>query len=112
MAGLLEDPYRQHMATLHIEHPITDFETWAAAFDQFAGARHAAGVRAERVQRPVEDPHYVVVDLDFDTVDAADAFRHFLRTVIWAVPENAPALAGTPNATILEPARPYPPCRA
>jgi hypothetical protein len=27
------------MATLRIEHPITDFETWKAAFDRFAEAR-------------------------------------------------------------------------
>jgi len=103
---MVSRPYGQHMATLHIEHPITDFETWVTAFNQFASARAAAGVRAERVQRPVDDPRYVVVDLDFETVDDAEAFRHFLRTVIWAAPENAPALAGTPNAIILEPTSP------
>lgn len=90
------------MATLHIEHPITDFETWAHAFHQFTEARQAAGVRAHRVQRPVDDHQYVVIDLDFDNVVAAEAFRHFLRTMVWAVPENAPALAGTPKATVLE----------
>ena len=26
------------MATLHVEHPITDFESWAAAFARFADA--------------------------------------------------------------------------
>ena len=25
------------MATLHIEHPVTDFGTWKAAFDRFRG---------------------------------------------------------------------------
>ncbi len=30
------------MATLHIEHPITDFETWNEAFDRFAEARRQA----------------------------------------------------------------------
>lgn len=33
------------MATLHIEHPITDFESWTAAFARFADARRQAGVR-------------------------------------------------------------------
>ena len=92
------------MTTLHIEHPITDFEIWSTSFHQFADARQAAGVRAHRVQRPVDDPHYVVVDLEFDDVDAAVAFRHFLTTVVWAIPGNAPALVGTPKATVLEPA--------
>ena len=31
------------MATLHIEHPITDFETWTAAFERFADTRRRAG---------------------------------------------------------------------
>lgn len=44
------------MPTLHIEHPITDFDTWKSAFDRFAPARESAGVRHHRVQRPVDDP--------------------------------------------------------
>jgi hypothetical protein len=92
------------MPTLHIEHAITDFETWSFAFDRFADARRDAGVRAERVQRPVDDPRYVVIDLDFDTAGEAEAFLRLLQTQVWAVPENAPALAGTPRTTILEPA--------
>ena len=90
------------MVTLRIEHAITDFATWAAAFDRFGEARRDAGVRGHRVQRPIDDPLYVVVDLDFDTVDAAAAFHGFLTTVVWAVPENAPALAGAPKTVILD----------
>lgn len=93
------------MPTLHIEHAITDFDTWSSAFERFAGARRDAGVRAEQVQRPVDDPRYVVIDLDFDTTGAAEAFLRFLQTQIWAVAENAPALAGTPRTAILEPVR-------
>lgn len=91
------------MPLLHIEHPITDFETWSAAFDRFSDARLAAGVRAHRVLRPVDDPCYVIVDLEFDTEDAAVAFRTFLHTVVWANPENAPALAGEPKTVVLRP---------
>jgi hypothetical protein len=90
------------MATLHIEHPITDFATWAAAFDRFADARQNAGVRAQRVQRRVDDPLFLLIDLDFDTVESAAAFRDFLHSVIWATPENAPALVGQPTTTLLE----------
>ena len=96
------------MPTLHIEHPITDVGTWTAAFDRFADVRRAAGVRSERVQHPVGDPTYVVIDLDFDTADEAETFRDFLRTQIWAVPENAPALAGAPQTMVLEPVAPVP----
>lgn len=92
------------MATLHIEHPITDFDVWSSAFNRFADTRERAGVRGDRVQRPVDDPKYVVIDLDFETADQAAAFLVFLKTQVWATPENAPALAGTPSALILEPA--------
>jgi hypothetical protein len=91
------------MSILHIEHPITDFGTWSAAFDRFSDARRAAGVRSHRVLRPVDDSCYVIVDLEFDTEDAAVAFRTFLQTEVWAIPENAPALAGEPRTVILRP---------
>src|SRR6516165_6838749 len=92
------------MPTLHIEHPITDFGAWSSAFARFAEARRQAGVRAQRVQRPAGDPNYVVIDLDFGTHREAETFLRFLKTQIWGVPENAPALAGSPQTMILEPA--------
>jgi hypothetical protein len=90
------------MATLHIQHPITDFDTWTSAFNRFADARQHAGVRAERIQRPVDDPKFVVIDLDFDSAGEAQSFRGFLTTQVWANPENSPGLAGTPQTMILE----------
>lgn len=86
------------MPTLNIEHPITDFAMWRAAFDRFAEARRAAGVQGHRLQQPVDDPRYVVIDLDFDTVDQAASFLQFLQflqTTVWWVPVNSPALAGS-----------------
>lgn len=92
------------MATLHIEHPVTDLTVWRAAFDRFADRRREGGVRAERIQRPVDDDHYVVVDLDFPTRDQAQRFLTFLETTVWASRQSSPALAGTPRTRILEPA--------
>jgi hypothetical protein len=91
------------MPTLHIQHPITDFDTWASAFNRFADARRQAGVRSQRLRRPVDDPKYVVIDLDFDTTDEATTFRRFLETQVWGIQENAPALVGSPETMILEP---------
>jgi hypothetical protein len=90
------------MPTLHIQHPITDFGTWADAFDRFAEARVRAGVRSHRIRRPVDDPNYVVIELDFDSTGEAEAFRDFLQTRIWADAATAPALAGVPQTMILE----------
>ena len=91
------------MATLHIEHPVTDFGTWQTAFDRFAGVREESGVRGHRILRPVDDDHYVVVDLDFPTAAQAERFLGFLQAKVWTSADNAPALAGTPQAKILEP---------
>jgi hypothetical protein len=90
------------MATLHIEHPITSFTDWAAAFQRFAAMRAQAGVRRQQVQRPVDDAHYVVIDLDFDTVDAAEGFLHVLEERVWSSRESSPALVGDPRTRILE----------
>jgi hypothetical protein len=88
--------------TLNIRHPVTDFDLWTSAFDRFAAVRRQAGVVGEQVRRPVDDPRFVVIDLEFETVDRAEAFLRFLQTRVWAVEENAPALAGAPETAILE----------
>ena len=90
------------MATLHIEHAITDLATWRAAFDRFAERRHVAGVVTHRVSQPVGDDHYVVVQLDFPSVDRATAFLGFLETQVWSTPASSPGLAGSPRAVVLE----------
>ncbi len=90
------------MATLHIEHAISDFELWRGAFERFEQYRTQAGVRAQRIQRPLDDPNYVVIDLDFDTVGAAERFRDFLTTTVWSSRDKSPALAGAPQTRILE----------
>jgi hypothetical protein len=90
------------MNTLHIEHPISDYATWKAAFDRFAPAREAAGVRGFTVRRPIDDRDYISVDLDFDSAEAAADFEVFLRTRVWASPDSSPALVGTPTTRILD----------
>lgn len=89
------------MTTLHIEHPISDLAGWLAAFDRFAEARAAAGVRAQRVLHPIDDPNYIFVDLDFTTTEEAQRFLAFLEKMVWPSTESAPALAGTPQIKLL-----------
>ena len=89
------------MAILHIEHEISDLATWLEAFQRFAPAREQAGVRHTEVFQPPDDPHYIVVNLRFDSVDEASNFRTFLHNVIWKSPEASPALVGAPTARVL-----------
>lgn len=89
------------MPILHIEHEISDLGTWLETFRRFAPAREQAGVQQAEVFQPSDDPHYIVVNLRFESVDAASNFRTFLTDVVWASPETSPALVGAPTARVL-----------
>ncbi|WP_211879095.1 hypothetical protein [Pseudarthrobacter albicanus] len=90
------------MFTLQIEHGIKDFGTWKAAFDRDPVNRAASGVLAHRISRPVDDPNYVLVELDFDQRSQAEALLENLQSKVWNSPEAAPALQGSPKTRILE----------
>ena len=44
-------------ATLHIEHAISDYPTWKAAFDRFADARTRGGALAGTAPILLSDKH-------------------------------------------------------
>ena len=89
------------MPTLHLEHAIKDFELWKTAFDRDPIDRRGLGVRRYRIVRPLDDPHYVMVDLDFETAADAEACRAALQ-VLWGSGTAAPALVGDPQVRIVE----------
>ena len=89
------------MPVLQIEHPVRDFETWKAAFDRDPARREAGGVRRYQVYRPVDDPDYIAVDLEFDSRGQAEAFKQGLEE-LWRSPQAAFALGGTPRARIVD----------
>jgi len=87
--------------TVRIEHQIHDFDAWKAAFDRDPAGRERSGVRRYRISRPLDDPAYVMIDLDFDSLDAAEAFLVTMRGV-WQSPQAALALLGSPQTRIVE----------
>jgi hypothetical protein len=89
------------MFTLHIEHPIRNFDIWKAAFERDPIGRERSGVRHHRIMQPIDDPNYVMIDLDFATVQEAEAVLAALRQV-WQSPAAAPALGGSPQTRIVE----------
>ena len=90
------------MCTLLIEHSISDFDTWHGAFVRLAARRRDSGVLRERIMQPVDDPQYVLVELEFVTLEEASGFLRFLETQVWSTPANSPALVGSPRARIAE----------
>jgi quinol monooxygenase YgiN len=86
---------------VQLEHPVRDFETWKAAFDSDPIRREASGVRRYEIYRPIDDPNYIAVDLEFDDRAAAEAFKVALEN-LWRSPQAAPALGGTPRVRIVD----------
>jgi hypothetical protein len=89
------------MTILHVEHAISDFDVWKRAFDSDPVHREQSGVRRYRVFRPADDPNYILLDLEFDTVGEAQSFQVALEG-LWESGRAAPALAGKPQVRILE----------
>lgn len=69
------------MYILRIEHPVMDYDGWKRAFDSDPAGREKSGVRGYRILRPVDDPKYVMIDLDFDTKEQAEALLGAMRKV-------------------------------
>ncbi|GAC1375203.1 MAG: hypothetical protein NVS2B15_22880 [Pseudarthrobacter sp.] len=90
------------MYTLHIEHGIKDFGMWKQAFDRDPLNRAASGVVSHRISRPVNDSHYIVVELDFDNLNQAEQLLSNLQAKVWNSAAASPALQGAPQTRILE----------
>lgn len=87
------------MVTLRIEHTIQDFDSWKAAFDSDPVGRERSGVRRYRISQPIDDPKYVLIDLDFDSAGEAEALLAAMRQV-WKRVEGT--LMMNPQARIIE----------
>ncbi len=71
------------MVLLRIEHAVPDFDGWKLAFDSDPAGRRQSGVRRYWIFRAADDPKYVLIDLEFDSVNQAEALLATMRTV-WA----------------------------
>ena len=87
------------MPILHIEHQVADFEGWKRnGFDADPVGRVKGGVRAHRISRAVDDPNYVTIELEFNTLPEAEAMHAALRN-LW---RNPLVTIGSPRARIME----------
>jgi hypothetical protein len=72
------------MATiLRIEHPVRNFDDWKEVFDSDPLGRKKSGMRRYCIMRPVDNPNYVMMDLEFDGQKEAEAFAAALRN-LWS----------------------------
>ncbi|MFS8086795.1 MAG: hypothetical protein ACMG6H_14270 [Acidobacteriota bacterium] len=87
------------MHIVRIEHSVPDFDKWKEAFELDPAGRKASGVRRYQVLRLKDDPNYVMIDLEFDTIDEAQAFLERMQQ-IWSGP--AKSVMRNPSARIAE----------
>jgi hypothetical protein len=76
------------MPIVRIEHSVPNFEKWKEAFDSDPADRKGSGVRRYQILRPQDEPNYVMIDLEFDSIDEAEAFLHTMQQ-IWKGPGKA-----------------------
>lgn len=69
------------MPILRIEHAVPDFTGWKRAFDSDPADRKGSGVRRYQVSRSVDDPNYVMIDLEFDSLEDAEGLLAKMRQV-------------------------------
>ena len=87
------------MYMLRIEHPVPNYDGWKQAFDSDPVGREKSGVRRYQILRPIDNPNYVIIDLEFDTAVQAQALLDAMR-VVWGRVEGT--IMMNPQAQIVE----------
>lgn len=67
------------MYLVHVEHDVPDYDAWKAAFDGDPLGREQLGGRRHRIMRAADDPGHVMIDLELDTREQAEALVAALR---------------------------------
>jgi len=69
------------MTTLRIEHRISNFDGWKKAFDSDPINRKRSGVCRYRIYCPADNAHLVIIELDFDNFEQAQATQTALQKI-------------------------------
>ena len=62
-----------------IQHPVASFENWKRAFDSDPMGRARNGVVRHAIHRDADERNYVLVSLEFASLEQAKAFLARLR---------------------------------
>jgi hypothetical protein len=87
------------MIVLQIEHLVPDFNGWKKAFDSDPVNRKQSGVKRYRISRQVDNPNYVILELEFDNLVEAEALLAALQK-LWTLVEGRVMIS--PLARIVE----------
>jgi ribosomal protein L35AE/L33A len=84
---------------LRIEHPVPDYAGWKQAFDSDPAHRRQSGVQRYQILRALDDPNYVLIDLEFGARAEAEALLAQMR-MIWERAQGT--VMSHPQARIVE----------
>ena len=87
------------MHILQIEHPVPNYEGWKKAFDSDPINRKQSGVRRYKIPRKTDNANYIIIDLEFDSLQEAEACHAALRK-LWNRVEGT--VMNNPQSRILE----------
>ena len=86
---------KEEMYILRIEHPVSDYDAWKAAFESHPSGREHSGVRRYRIMRTKDDPSHVMLDLEFDGLGEAEVVKAALGEVEFDSSSEAEAVRAT-----------------
>jgi len=69
------------MIVLQIEHAVPDYGYWKKAFDIDPVNRKQSGVKRHRVFRQADNPNFVIIELEFETLNEAKNLLAALQNV-------------------------------
>ena len=90
------------MYVLNYWHTITDYAEWKKLFDSDPLGREASGVRRVSIERPVDDEHTLIGELEFDTLGEAETFAGRLQETWSGLGSKVVSNAGHRITEVLE----------
>ena len=69
------------MYVLNYWHSVPDYAEWKKVFDTDPLGRKASGIRRYSIERPVDDEHTVIGELEFDSLTEAETYAGRLEEV-------------------------------
>lgn len=73
------------MILVRVEHEVADFNGWKKAFDSDPINRQKSGVKRYSIYQPTDNPKYVIIDLQFDNLQAAELTQKALQNMMTKV---------------------------
>jgi len=89
------------MYVLNYWHMVPDYDAWKTVFDSDPLGREASGVRRLSIERPIDDEHQVIGELEFDSLGEAETFAGRLQEVWKNVGDSVVSGAGSRITEVL-----------